>query len=367
MTQLRPRTRFSKINGCSATIDPTELGILKARRKPNAIAARALMRAGTGHKYWKQFPVETQQRIEQLAKEAYELLFRPIVESRIKTLDVAIAGQSYSGEAFKLNFDLVNMLNGVTPTMWQVSNSTKRRAQHGAVLPLAEDNDGSQTISYLENVLDAAYLLSGKQPKSLGLHPMVYFYGATAKFQPTAFLAVLKFFLELEKQSKIFAFTSVRKDFEEFLIRHRHFINQVGHRYGSRTRPVDALVILYNSVFEQLKAGVTDDSAIVAHLQARPELSDLKDTARVERPAKKNFSKAVQNAAFLTEAIDTALRCKECAARLHINSMSADHDIRAEDGGTGGQPNLRWTHFYCNTGYKEKKHSEAKKARATDG
>jgi hypothetical protein len=42
---------FFKINGNPTTIDPTELDIIRARKKPNAIATRALMRAGTGHKY----------------------------------------------------------------------------------------------------------------------------------------------------------------------------------------------------------------------------------------------------------------------------------------------------------------------------
>ncbi|HJW96271.1 MAG TPA: DUF262 domain-containing protein [Thermoanaerobaculia bacterium] len=47
---------FFKINQSATLIDPTELAIIKARHKPNALAARALMRAGTGHKYWSEFP-----------------------------------------------------------------------------------------------------------------------------------------------------------------------------------------------------------------------------------------------------------------------------------------------------------------------
>src|SRR5689334_1342473 len=66
---------FFKINGSASPIDPTELSIIKARRKPNAVATRALMNAGTGHKYWSDFPDETQHEIEVLSCETYDGLF----------------------------------------------------------------------------------------------------------------------------------------------------------------------------------------------------------------------------------------------------------------------------------------------------
>jgi len=46
---------FLKINSNPATIDKNELAIIKARAKPNSIATRALMRAGTGYPYWGSF------------------------------------------------------------------------------------------------------------------------------------------------------------------------------------------------------------------------------------------------------------------------------------------------------------------------
>ena len=46
----KAETSFFKINGNASPIDPTELAIIKARKKPNAVATRALMNAGTGHK-----------------------------------------------------------------------------------------------------------------------------------------------------------------------------------------------------------------------------------------------------------------------------------------------------------------------------
>ena len=45
---------FLTINSNPATIDKNELAIIRAREKPNALATRALMRAGTGYPYWGQ-------------------------------------------------------------------------------------------------------------------------------------------------------------------------------------------------------------------------------------------------------------------------------------------------------------------------
>jgi hypothetical protein len=137
---------FFKINGNASPIDPTELAIIKARKKPNAVATRALMNAGTGHKYWSDFPAPTQQRIESLSREIYDGLFRPLLESPIKTLDLPIAGQSYSANAFKMILDLVNMVNGVTPTMWE--DKSGARPKKGGQR-LEDDPDGQQTVTYL--------------------------------------------------------------------------------------------------------------------------------------------------------------------------------------------------------------------------
>lgn len=46
---------FFKINQQAAPIDDTELRLLKARKTPSGVAARAIIRSGKGHKYWSGF------------------------------------------------------------------------------------------------------------------------------------------------------------------------------------------------------------------------------------------------------------------------------------------------------------------------
>ena len=48
-------TSFFKINSQGTPLDKTEGMLIRNRRKPIAISARAIMRAGTGHKYWSAF------------------------------------------------------------------------------------------------------------------------------------------------------------------------------------------------------------------------------------------------------------------------------------------------------------------------
>ena len=49
----------------------------------------------------------------------------------------------------------------------------------------------------------------------------------------------------------------------------------------------------------------------------------------------KSFSKNVKSEIFLRTALQSAPKCKICNGLLHQKSISIDHIIRKEDGGTG--------------------------------
>ena len=98
---------FFTINQAGAAIEPTELRILEVRTTPNALAARAIVRAGTGHKYWARFAKDKQESIESLAADIHKSLFMPPLETPIKTLDLPIAGKGYA--SLPLVFDMVNL------------------------------------------------------------------------------------------------------------------------------------------------------------------------------------------------------------------------------------------------------------------
>ncbi|MHB8384306.1 MAG: hypothetical protein ACYDC3_18425, partial [Candidatus Binataceae bacterium] len=69
-----------------------------------------------------------------------------------------------------------------------------------AANPLNEDIDGTQTVVFLKTVRRFAFRISSVAPPSLGLHPVVYFYGANSRYQPTAFLAVVDLLTRVESR-----------------------------------------------------------------------------------------------------------------------------------------------------------------------
>jgi HNH endonuclease len=354
---------FFKINQNPAIPSPIELALTRARRKPNAIAVRALIRAGTGHKYWGKFPNRTKE-IEELAANVHDLLFGKILEIESQTPDLPRAGQPYSAEAFTMILDMVNIFNDVTPAMWQPGNGRQGRKSKLSVPPLEDDPDGTITLKFLSRIKNLGALITGNEyPGSLGFDQAVYYYAATGKFHSSAFIAALTLASELHDQKKLIEFTEVRRDFEEFLVRHKDFINMLAHGKGGRTRPLLSLVKMHKIVLECLWAGIRDDGDIIERLHLDPQLADLKaeQPAPQGAPARKRFSQSVQAAAILRDILASRPRCEECGARLPPSARSKDHKDRQEEGGTGELENLQFTHPFCNTGYKEAKRARALK------
>jgi hypothetical protein len=162
----KAESSFFKINQKATLIDPTELDMIKSRHKPNALAARALIRAGTGHKYWSAFSVSIQDEIERIAREVYEVFFKPAIETPIKTLDLPVAGRGYSADSVKMIFDLVNFVNKISPEMWQDQLTKSKKGAKKASL-LIDDADGAATLEFLKAVKKSASLIAGTESRSL--------------------------------------------------------------------------------------------------------------------------------------------------------------------------------------------------------
>lgn len=334
---------FLRINQKATPIDQTELEMIISRSKPNAMASRAMLRAGVGHKYWSAFAGEVQLEIERLAREIYDVLFIPVIETPIKTLDLPVAGRGYSAESVKLIFDFVNLANGYV---------TDKK-----LLELKPDVDGGQTVAFLKQVRSLAFRISGDHASSLGLHPAVYFYGATGRYQPAAFLAAVRFIQKLEISKGFQKFTAGRDRFEEFILSYRYLTNQIVRKYGSSMKSVEPLVTLYQVIIDGISDKKAEDEIVAAILE-QPGLHALKVMDEEDLKYGKEFSRETKSKAFLRDAIQKALRCKICNARIHKKSISFDHIKRKEDGGTGDPDNAQMTHPYCNTGFKESQHAK---------
>jgi HNH endonuclease len=166
---------------------------------------------------------------------------------------------------------------------------------------------------------------------------------------------------ELDAEKKLIEFSDVRAEFEEFLVRHKSFISALAHGKGGRTRPLQSLLKMHKIILDCLWAGVRDDAQIIDSLNADPQLSDLKNDSLEpsDTSSRRRFTKAVQAAAILRDTLANRQKCQECGARLPPSARSKDHIERQEDGGSGTLDNLRFTHPFCNTGYKEAKRARA--------
>ena len=325
---------FFRINQKAVVIDATELKLLEARNNPNALAARAIIHSGTGHKYWSKFDEAKKRQIQDIAKEINEILFTPPLRTPIKTLDIPIAGKDYSPQTLQLVFELVNSAN-------DVKADTKLHA----------DTDGDKTIQFLKNTRRIIYRISGNHPSSLGLHPAVYFYGANGRYQPTAFLAVVELIKDFEKRNYFKTFIEHRSAFEEFIIKHKDFANQVATVKGSGVKGMKILQAIYQIILDGLTQN-KDEAEILTMLQNDKRSAFLKiDETKISNP-RRDFDTDTKSTAFLRDAIKSALKCQICQGLIHTNSISIDHMDRRQDGGLGTLENAQLTHPYCNTTYK---------------
>lgn len=341
---------FHTINTAQTPIGDLEVRLIRDRRSPNAIAARALVQAGTGQYYYSAFPAPAQERIKALAREIYDDLFVPPLETPIKTLDLPVAGRSYSSDSLKLILDVMEFVNKKSPLNAPTNGSRPRRKKGADVEILSPtmpvDVDGSATIEFLTKARKALSRIAGMGEASLGLHPAVYFYSATGAYQPTAFLAAIGFVQDLEARNEFPLFTRHRHDFEELILKYKPFINQIVKHYGSGRRGLVALTRLFRHLFDGAVSG-TDEAELVPQLIEDQRLSFLRPIVDWDKGTKKDFPSERKSAVYLRQAIDTALRCGLCRARVHRRSITIDHVERKREGGVAAVDNGQVAHPYC--------------------
>lgn len=333
----KAESSFFKINQQAASIDKTELKLLQSRRKPNSIAARAIFRSGTGHKYWSSFSEEVQLEIQEIAKEIHKLLFEPKLQTPIKTLDIPIGGKIYSDRSLALILDFINIVNGI-----EINNKG-----------IIDDSTGEKTIQILKNTRKIAYRLIGNHSSSLGLHPAVYVYSKDGRHKAASFLAIVDFVLELDKRKRINDFIRVREEFEKFLIDYDYLSQQIYLKYKDTQKSYKPTSKFFQEIVNNLIVGKSIDE-ILNEILSRNEFKYLsvRKLLQVDDLSDKDFNTSQKSAIYIREALQRASRCKICNGLIHRNAISIDHIKRKEDGGLATLDNGQITHPYCNTGYK---------------
>jgi hypothetical protein len=331
-------TSFFKINSQGTPLDDTEEMLIKNRRKPIAIAARAILRSGTGHKYWSIFPETQKHHIEQLAEQFYQLLFEPESTTPLRTLDVPFGGSVSPVDALSLLIDFLTI-------------SGTRQPEALPIDKYNNDVTGDQTVTILKRSLEILNRVTGNSAGSLGLHPAVYFYNERGKYNRFLFLGIVAMLTEKVRNNNdtfFRKFTTTRRFVEEFLVENKSAITLVLQNM-SRKQRVPQMKGLFEYLVESSQEGLMPSiQAVFENMGLRGRVLDL-----TEKRVSAQFNDDTKSMLFVESALKSALRCPICGGYLHpTKSVSYDHITRVREGGTGDLLNGQMVHPFCNSGVK---------------
>ena len=329
---------FFHINTKGTPLDDLEELLLHNRKKPIAIAARAVIRSGMGHKYWSLFQEEKRRKIEEDAVKIHDILFSPEINSPIKTLDLPLGGSTGVRNGMKILMDFIMAAN--------IHNN-----QSLAISTQDDDTDGSETLNCLKQTVKLAKRITGNDCGSLGLHPAVYFYGPSGQHSSAMFMGFVTLIArKLSNNDDHFfvKFTKVRSRLEDMLIRNKDLISIILQRIISKKRIEKYTEILDLTINQLYRDEPFSEQSLIAHAGLVGKVFVGSDSNAAEK-----FSDNTKSAAFIRNALKSALKCPICQGYLDpIRSVSYDHVTRVQDGGVGSLDNCDLTHPYCNQSIK---------------
>lgn len=331
---------FFNINMKGTPLDDLEELLLRNRKKPVPIAARAIIRAGRGHKYWSQFSDEIGGCIEDESKKLSTLLFSPEIKRPIKTLDLPLGGSKGIRTAIRVLISFILFAN------------RDQQSMIPSVESFPDDLDGNLTFSVMKKVTTLASRITGNGKGSLGLHPAIYYYGPSGRHSTPMFLGTSSLIAEkIANNDKAFfrKFTNIRESLESLLIEHKDLIATILQKNISKYR-VSRYHTLLNKIIDALNAGeqVSEQELIsFSELDGKIIAGDFKRTS-----AKINDED--KSKVFIDIALKNGIKCSICGGYIDVEkSVSYDHIERVRDGGIGSADNTQLTHPYCNQSVKQ--------------
>lgn len=328
---------FLKINQSATKISEAELELIKNREHSYAIAARAIVRAGKGYKYWSAYSITEQEHIVELSKKIHQLMFGIGNINMDDINSLPIGGP--------LNSSLT--LDVVTQTV-RICNGLDRKTKTNV-------GDANEVITYLRNTLRILQYINSKEKFSLGVHPFVYFYSGIGKHKIGSYYGFLMFAKELIEKKKIDNFIQVRSRFESVIYQYNFLVQQIIRKDRQSKRAYVSIKDYYVLLMEIILENPTySNEAIVEEIKKNDKFKYLQ-TEIVDNETvavKSNFSRGKKQQIKMETFVESLPRCPICGGYICSNSVSVDHIQRKQDGGTNAVENGQITHLYCNTTYK---------------
>lgn len=335
----KAESSFFNINMQGTALDEVEELLLKNRHKPTSISARAVIRAGKGHRYWSAFDKEYSDKIEKAAHKLHSILFDPDLNTPVKTLDLPLGGARGVRVAIQLLIDFILIAN------------RDNQGNPKSLDKQLDDEVGDATVKALKNAIDLAETITGNGDGSLGLHPAVYFYGPTGRHTSPMFLGTAALIAEkLNNNDKLFfkKLTSVRAKLEDILVKDKELIAMIIQKNSHRVRDIRYKEFLDDLIKKLvLDEDVTENELIqLAGLQGKIVAGSISTK-------NKKFTDDQKSKIFINAALSSAIRCSICNGFLDATkSISYDHIVRVREGGCGDHDNGQLTHPYCNQSIK---------------
>ncbi|CCH53084.1 hypothetical protein BN8_02148 [Fibrisoma limi BUZ 3] len=330
---------FFKINTQGTPLDKIEQSLLENRKRPIAIAARAIIRAGRGHKYWSQFNEDNTLKIEVLAKKLHSTLFEPEIKTPIRNLDLPLGGSKGIRTALQIIIEYISIAC-ITQT-----------EKHQSITFGTDDETGDQTIKVLKKAERLTDRITGNDRGSLGLHPAIYYYGPSGVHSSPMFLGTARFVSEkiCNNDGDFFRkFSLSRKKIEDSLILHKELIATILQKLGSVKR-----VEIYSKVINSIYRAAVDNEEISESKIVEWAGLTGKIVVGSEQTKSTLFSDDIKSKIFIQSTLKHAPRCPLCDGYIDSSkSISYDHIIRRQDGGIGTSENGQITHPYCNQSLK---------------
>lgn len=339
---------FFKINSQGTPLDDVETMLIQSRNKPVAIGARAIVRAGQGHKYWSKFDALTQSNIEEVSGQIFRLLFKPEIDTPLRALDIPIGGSASPVDALSVVIEYL------------LYSANKPGSKPKQITEFDDDDTGGETLRILNDALKVTDRISGNSPGSLGLFPAVYFYNENAKHSRFLFLGMAVLISEKLKNNDsgwFRKFSLARENVEKFLIEEKSLIGMVLQNMAKSQR-IAKMRDLFAFLVAEHSAG--RDVTAEAAFQFLGVGGRILDGGLAR--AGKEISDFTKSKVFLKQMIDSAQICPICRGRLDTTkSMSYDHRNPISNGGRGDPANVDLVHPYCNTSIKGSSVTKEKK------
>lgn len=327
---------FFNINMKGTPLDEVEEYLLKNRHKPTAIAARAVIRAGYGHKYWSKFESLVAKAIEEEAKRLNSIIFDPDVKAPIKTLELPLGGSRGVRVAIQLLIDFI----------------TSATYGSDSKVNICDDNDGKETLKCLKKSIQLANRITGNDKGSLGLHPAVYFYGPSGRHSSPMFLGTAFLISKnIQNNNRVFfkKFTAIRGALEQILIKRKEIIALIIQKHMSKRR-----AYAYMDILEKIIADLLSGKKSISESDIITYGGLIGGVFKGEKSATSpEFNDDVKSQAFISSALKGGVKCAICGGYIDsAKSVSYDHIKRVREGGKGSSKNCALTHPYCNQAIK---------------